>query len=158
MILQRPVILICSVRGLCKVRGPQSGLIVLIETLSQFFTQGTQKCTKLVYESSLKKRKTDVVFIDIIKAFDRVWRDAVIYKLIIRNTPPKLILLFWNYLKCKTFSIRVNNYISSSRTIEAGVLQGSLICTWLFHIYIKDIPKNSRILITLLYTAFHCTF
>lgn len=80
--------------------------------------------TELVHESFLGKQKTSVVLVDIAKAFVRVCYFGIMWKLIVLNPhTPQLIFIFWNYHKVRTFSVKVNNSISSSLNIEVGVPQ-----------------------------------
>ncbi|GFV69713.1 RNA-directed DNA polymerase from mobile element jockey [Trichonephila clavipes] len=92
-------------------------------------------------KSGLKdKKSTGAVFLDIQKAFDRVWREGLIFKLIKYDFPPPLIKLISSYLADRNFSVRINDTNSSHRPTEAGVAQGTLISPLLFNIYVNDIP------------------
>ncbi|GFW68457.1 probable RNA-directed DNA polymerase from transposon X-element [Trichonephila clavipes] len=86
------------------------------------------------------KKSTGAVFLDIQKAFDRVWREGLIFKLIKYDFPPPLIKLISSYLTDRNFSVRINDTYSSHRPTEAGVAQGTLISPLLFNIYVNDIP------------------
>ncbi|GBM85020.1 putative RNA-directed DNA polymerase from transposon BS [Araneus ventricosus] len=82
---------------------------------------------------------TAAVFIDIAKAFDRVWIDGLLYKMHKLKVPRKLILLLQSYLKGRSFVVRVDKDLSSPRTTEAGVVQGSRLGSHCFNIFINDI-------------------
>ncbi|GFU36978.1 probable RNA-directed DNA polymerase from transposon BS [Trichonephila clavipes] len=86
------------------------------------------------------KKSTGAVFLDIQKAFDRVWREGLIFKLIKYDFPPPLIKLISSYLTDRNFSVKINDTYSSHRPTEAGVAQGTLISPLLFNIYVNDIP------------------
>ncbi|GFY03802.1 RNA-directed DNA polymerase from mobile element jockey [Trichonephila clavipes] len=91
-------------------------------------------------KSGLKdKKSTGAVFLDIQKAFDRVWREGLIFKLIKYDFPSPLIKLISSYLADRNFSVRINDTHSSHRPTEAGVAQGTLISPL---IYVNDIPTH----------------
>ncbi|GFU45312.1 RNA-directed DNA polymerase from mobile element jockey [Trichonephila clavipes] len=88
------------------------------------------------------KKYTGAIFLDIQKAFDRVWHVGLIFKLIKINTPPPLILIINSFLTNRNFAVRVNDTHSTTRSIKAGAPQGALLSPTLFNIYINDIPKT----------------
>ncbi|GBL82343.1 putative RNA-directed DNA polymerase from transposon BS [Araneus ventricosus] len=66
--------------------------------------------------------ETGAVFLDIAKAFDRVWTDGLIYKLITMRIPGSIIMLIATYLQGRLFTVRVGSNLSSERVIRAGVV------------------------------------
>ncbi|GFU89693.1 RNA-directed DNA polymerase from mobile element jockey [Trichonephila clavipes] len=61
-------------------------------------------------KSGFKEKKcTGAVFLDIQKAFDRVWHTGLLYKLIKINSPPQLILIIKSFLINRSFAVRVND-------------------------------------------------
>ncbi|GFU07187.1 RNA-directed DNA polymerase from mobile element jockey [Trichonephila clavipes] len=96
-------------------------------------------------KSGFKEKKcTGAVFLDIQKAFDRVWHTGLLYKLIKINAPPQLILIIKSFLNNRFFAVRVNDTHSSTKQIRAGAPQGALLSPTLFNIYINDIPKTRQ--------------
>ncbi|GFV70331.1 RNA-directed DNA polymerase from mobile element jockey [Trichonephila clavipes] len=72
-------------------------------------------------KSGFKEKKyTGAVFLDIQKAFDRVWHTGLLYKLIKINAPPQLILIIKSFLINRSFAVRVNDTHSSTKQIRAG--------------------------------------
>ncbi|GFU08258.1 probable RNA-directed DNA polymerase from transposon X-element [Trichonephila clavipes] len=63
------------------------------------------------------RKSTGAVFLDIQKAFDRVWHVGLLYKLIKINTPPHLIKLISSFLTNRSFAVKVNNIHSTNRKI-----------------------------------------
>ena len=110
-------------------------------------------------QRSQKREKTVAVFLDVVKAFDRVWHQGLIHKLTLSNVPHPLIVLIESFLKGRTFKIRISDHLSTSRNIEAGVPQGSYLSPLLYSVYINDFPTKGPVTLalfaddTLLYTS-----
>ncbi|GBP92478.1 RNA-directed DNA polymerase from mobile element jockey [Eumeta japonica] len=85
-------------------------------------------------------RYTVAVFLDMEKAFDRVWHDGLIYKLIDTSLPPALTKVVANFLQRRSFCVAVDGVLSAPRPIEAGVPQGSCLSPELYAVYTDDIP------------------
>ncbi|GFX02458.1 probable RNA-directed DNA polymerase from transposon X-element [Trichonephila clavipes] len=98
------------------------------------------RLTESISEGFQKKKSTGVVFLDIQKAFNRVWILGLTFKLITYEIPSPLI---HSYLTNRSFRIRVNESLSNSHSISAGCPQGSLLGPLLFNLYINDIPSYS---------------
>ncbi|GFU07030.1 probable RNA-directed DNA polymerase from transposon BS [Trichonephila clavipes] len=94
-------------------------------------------------------RSTGAVFLDIQKAFDRVWISGLIYKLITHNFPAPLIHIVNSYLVNRTYKVRVNNTFSLPHRVNIGVTQGSLLGPVLFNIYLNDIPSHPQTMLNL---------
>lgn len=73
-----------------------------------------------------------MALIDLKKAFDKVWTDGLIYKLIQCNTPPPLIHIIRSYLTGRTFVVKVGRHKSGAVNVTAGVPQGSVLEPMLF--------------------------
>ncbi|GBM88804.1 RNA-directed DNA polymerase from mobile element jockey [Araneus ventricosus] len=107
------------------------------------------RVVEFIEEGFINKQKTGAVFLDIQKAFDRVWQDALIHKLINYNTPPYITKTFLSYMKNRKFAVKVKSSLSETKNIHAGVAQGSKIGPTLFSIFINDIPKQFNTMISL---------
>ena len=73
------------------------------------------------------------VFLDISKAFDKVWHEGLIYKLKQNGVKGNLLETLTNFL---------NDQHPKWANIEAGVLQGSILGPLLSLVYINDLPDN----------------
>ncbi|GBM42784.1 RNA-directed DNA polymerase from mobile element jockey, partial [Araneus ventricosus] len=107
------------------------------------------RVTEFIQEGLNNKQKTGAVFLDIQKAFDRVWQDGLIYKLLNYNTPLFLVKIFHSYLSNRKFAVSVNKELSRTKTIKAGVALGSKIGPLLFALYINDMPKQFNTIISI---------
>ncbi|GFW59949.1 probable RNA-directed DNA polymerase from transposon X-element [Trichonephila clavipes] len=90
---------------------------------------------------------TAAVFLDIQKAFDRVWHTGLLFKLIMYKMPPPLILLLKSYISDRSFTVKINRTFSQVRPAKAGVAQGSILGPVLFNLYVNDILKTTNTMI-----------
>lgn len=88
--------------------------------------------------------KTAAALLDIEKAFDKVWHDGLISKLIQNNTPHQLVHIIKSFLKDKSFYIKIGKAKSTTRSINVGVPQGSSLSPQLFCVYIDDMPRHRK--------------
>lgn len=95
------------------------------------------------------KEKTVAVFLDVAKAFDRVWHQGLIYKLLLENIPHPLVKLIDSFLTDRSFTIKINDHLSMPRKIEAGVPQGSCLSPLLYLLYTNDFPILKSVTVSL---------
>ena len=88
-----------------------------------------------------KSLEVRAVFLDISKAFDKVWHDGLIFKLKQNGISGRLLSLLENYLSRKQRMV-LNGSHSDCSKIDSGVPQGSALGPLVFHIYINDLEIN----------------
>ena len=81
------------------------------------------------------------VFLDISKAFDKVWHDGLIFKLKINGISGRLLNLFENYLQNRKQRVVLNG-CSDYSIIESGVPQGLAFGPLLVLVYINYLEMN----------------
>lgn len=86
------------------------------------------------------KKSTGMVVLDIQKAFDCVWHNGLLHKMLNIKVPMYIIKVTQSFLTNRSFEVYINNSNSTSKSIPAGVPQGSCLSPTLYNIYTSDVP------------------
>lgn len=95
----------------------------------------------LIKKQFTLKNSVGMLTLDIEKAFDSVWHDALIHKLMAYGFPIYIIKIIQSFLKDRCFVVKIGTDQSNNYNITAGVPQGSSLSPILYNLFIADIPK-----------------
>ena len=120
----------------------------LINIRQSGFTEGDCTINQLIAICNLIAKNLDssdevlAVFLDLTKAFDKVWHTGLKYKIERCGITGNLLKWLSSYLSQRTQRVVINGKHSELQEIQAGVPQGSVLGPLLFLIYINDICEN----------------
>jgi len=102
--------------------------------------QQLARVTQFILQAYEERKFCSAVFVDIAEAFDRVWHDGLLYKLI-QILPLQLFNILQSYLSERTFTVSLSDGTKSKTgRVSAGVPQGSVLGPILYTIYSSDMP------------------
>ncbi|CAB4012394.1 Hypothetical predicted protein, partial [Paramuricea clavata] len=145
----RPISLLCvtsKVLERCVLRNLRDYLMSLINSAQHGFIPGRSCTTQLVevlhYIGSIldSGKQTDIIFMDMSKAFDKVSHTALINKLQQNNNGGSLLQWFTSYLHDRQQRVTTLGATSSKKPVCSGVPQGSILGPIHFLLYVNDLP------------------
>ena len=83
-----------------------------------------------------------VIYLDLSSAFDVVWPEGLIMKLINKGIKGNILAWLYNYLKGRCIKAKVDGYFSDEVEILAGTPQGAVLSPLLFNLMISDMPND----------------
>lgn len=150
----RPISLLCTLSKIFERIIHKKLKTEMLEDLSQkeqfgfksqhSTTQQLTRITEKITKAFNTKKSVGMILLDIQKAFDTVWHNGLVYKLITMGVPDYLVALIKSYLTNRKFKVKINEDYSDEKKCSAGVPQGSIIGPTLFNAYIKDLPLTEN--------------
>ena len=122
----------------------------LISSNQSGFRPGDSTVNQLLYlvhqihHALDNKNEVRSIFLDISKAFDKVWHCGLLFKLKQNGISGELLQLFSSYLSNRKQRVILNGKASQWGDIEAGVPQGYVLGPLLFLIYINDLENGIK--------------
>ena len=114
-----------------------SGFKRKVSTVNQLL-----KIVHQIYQDINNGKDTCLVFLDVSKAFDKVWHKGLLFKLRQLGIVGTLYDRIEHYLTGRSQKVVINGISSSLRNLQTGVPQGSILGPLLFLIYIIDIIND----------------
>ncbi|KAF2347088.1 Reverse transcriptase domain [Trinorchestia longiramus] len=87
-----------------------------------------------------RKQICVAVYLDLDGAYDSVWHEGIIYKLIVSGLEKTYVKWLKNYLTGRTVSVRLGAVQSEGVPVTWGLPQGAVLSPLLFNIMLSDLP------------------
>jgi hypothetical protein len=100
------------------------------------------RVTQRIFDNRSHRRKTIVVALDVKAAYDSVWHDGLIFKILLLPLPPNLIGWLVDFLRDRKLQARVSGFLSRVATVNCGVPQGSPLSPLLYILFTADLLES----------------
>lgn len=99
------------------------------------------RMVKEVKRNFQQGKSSGLILLDVEKAYDSVWQEAILHKMLLGNFPMSILKIMRSFLKDRSFQVAVNGCTSDQMSVPFGVPQGSVLSPTLYNIFSADIVK-----------------
>lgn len=100
------------------------------------------RVTEYITQGFNLNQATGAIFLDVAKAFDKVWHDGILYKMVQLNAPTWMTRIIQWFLQGRTFRVKLGTAMSTEKQIEAGVPPGFRAVTHALQYLHLRYPEN----------------
>lgn len=100
------------------------------------------KLTTHVKRQFARRKSVLATFFDVKKAYDQVWHARLLYKVKRIGITGKMYAFVKSFLFKRKFQAKVGLAYSSTRQVDMGIPQGSVLAPFLFILMLRDLPSK----------------
>ena len=94
------------------------------------------------------KKLAALLLMDVEKVFDPIWHNCLLKKLHTMDLPSNILRLISLFLTNRTIRVKICNTLSEAVKLLAGTPQGNIFSTFLFILYVNNLPVTQTCLVT----------
>ena len=98
--------------------------------------------TSIIEKYKREKRRLSVAFLDVRKAYDKVWREGLWKVLRDLGYGGRVLAIIKDLYTGLTATVDLNGIVSESISLGAGVRQGCVLSPLLFDLYVRDLEER----------------
>ena len=102
-------------------------------------SQQVAKLSQNIKDALDNKHTLTAVFVDLRSAYDSVWKELLILKLLKAGVKSNMLAWFESFLAERAIKVKYGNSTSHYKLIQTGVPQGAVTSCTLFNLYINDL-------------------
>ena len=125
--------------------------------LGDSFVNQLLSITHQIFKSLDNGHEVRSVFLDMFKAFDKVWHKDFIFKLKQNGISGNLLSTLTDFLSLRKQRVVLNSQLSFCSNIESSIPQGSILGPLLLMIYTNDLSEDLTTNAKLFASSFFCS-
>ena len=97
------------------------------------------RLVKEVRTKFARRKSSGMVLLDVEKAYDSVWQEAILHKMRMAVFPLYVLKIVRSFLQNRSFHVAVNGHASNRHGVPFGVPQGAVLSPTLYNIFMADL-------------------
>ena len=97
------------------------------------------RLTECVTNAFAQRKSVVAVFLDVEGAFDKVWINGLLWKILKMGLPSNLVKIVACFLENRSLRVQVGDIMSEPVQMKAGTPQGAVISPTLYNIFVDDV-------------------
>ncbi|KAL9698830.1 hypothetical protein quinque_002271 [Culex quinquefasciatus] len=97
------------------------------------------RLVKEVRANFARRKSAGMVLLDVEKAYDSMWQEAILHKMYLANFPLYILKIVRSFLQNRSYHVAVNGHVSDRHEVPFGVPQGAVLSPTLYNLFTADL-------------------